>query len=80
MQVAEGSDSFNRLNPGLFSLRLPGSLLQVYLYGINDRKVAQTLDAHSDMAIAMDVSKTRQFLATGGMEKDPTVRFWAPKI
>lgn len=51
---------------------------KVYVYGLNDREVVQKVNAHEDVALALDASKAREFFATGGMEKDPCVRFFAP--
>jgi hypothetical protein len=38
------------------------------------------LDAHSDIVLAVDASQEREFIATGGMEKDKTVKFWVPSV
>ncbi|GMH64278.1 hypothetical protein TrST_g3629 [Triparma strigata] len=51
----------------------------VYIWSINSRNLTQVLkDAHSDIVLAVDASKEREFIATGGSEKDKTVKFWTP--
>ena len=52
----------------------------VILYDIQSRKVHQLLDqVHKDVVLAVDAHDQMELLASGGMSKDRTVRFWAPK-
>eukprot|EP00980_Cylindrotheca_fusiformis_P004352 scaffold925_cov129-Cylindrotheca_fusiformis.AAC.5 len=53
---------------------------QVVLYDIQSRKVHQVLDdVHKDVVLAVDAHDKKELLASGGMSKDRTVRFWAPE-
>jgi COMPASS component SWD3 len=52
----------------------------VILYDIQSRKVHQRLEqVHKDVVLAVDAHDQMELLASGGMSKDRTVRFWAPK-
>ena len=51
----------------------------VILYDIQSRKVHQLLEqVHTDVVLAVDTHDEKELLASGGMSKDRTVRFWAP--
>lgn len=52
---------------------------KVHIYGVNNKKTQQVINSHKDAVLAVDSSIKNDLLVTGGMEKDPTVRFWAPK-
>jgi COMPASS component SWD3 len=52
----------------------------VVLYDIQSRKVHQLLEqVHKDVVLAVDAHDEKELLASGGMSKDRTVRFWAPE-
>ena len=52
----------------------------VVLYDIQSRRVHQLLEeVHKDVVLAVDAHDSLELLASGGMSKDRTVRFWAPK-
>jgi len=49
----------------------------VYMWETNSKKVAQKLEGHTDVVLALDTHPTLPLLASGGMDKDPTVRVWS---
>ena len=50
------------------------------LYDLQSRAVRQVLDgAHKDVVLAVDTHDSMELIASGGMSKDRTVRFWVPK-
>ncbi|CAJ1944631.1 unnamed protein product [Cylindrotheca closterium] len=52
----------------------------VVLYDVHTTKVHQVLDrVHKDVVLAVDAHDKMELLASGGMTKDRTVRFWAPE-
>lgn len=52
----------------------------VVLYDVHTCKVHQVLDkVHKDVVLAVDAHDKMELLASGGMTKDRTVRFWAPE-
>jgi COMPASS component SWD3 len=52
----------------------------VILYDVQSRKVHQLLEqVHKDAVLAVDAHDQMELLASGGMSKDRTVRFWMPK-
>lgn len=52
----------------------------VILYDVQSRKVHQNLEqVHKDAVLAVDAHDSMELLASGGMSKDRTVRFWMPK-
>jgi len=52
----------------------------VRLYGMQDKQVKQELEGHKGAVLAVDAGKHTEFIATGGMVEDKTVRFWAPGV
>mmetsp|Transcript_3084 Transcript_3084/g.6998 ORF Transcript_3084/g.6998 Transcript_3084/m.6998 type:complete len:290 (+) Transcript_3084:508-1377(+) len=51
----------------------------VILYDLQSRAVRQVLDgAHKDVVLAIDTHDSMELIASGGMSKDRTVRFWVP--
>ena len=53
---------------------------RIVLYDINSRKVHQVLEGgHTDAVLAVDAHDKKELIASGGMTKDKTVQFWAPK-
>mmetsp|Transcript_27936 Transcript_27936/g.65687 ORF Transcript_27936/g.65687 Transcript_27936/m.65687 type:complete len:378 (-) Transcript_27936:171-1304(-) len=52
----------------------------VVLYDVQSRKVHQLLEqVHKDVVLAVDAHDELELLASGGMTKDRTVRFWRTK-
>ena len=51
---------------------------QVVLYDVNSRKTRQVLEGHLDAVLAVAAHDSQELIATGGMTKDKTVRFWTP--
>jgi COMPASS component SWD3 len=52
----------------------------VILYDVQSRKVHQLLEqVHTDVVLAVDAHDQLELLASGGMSRDRTVRFWMPK-
>jgi COMPASS component SWD3 len=52
----------------------------VILYDVQSRRVHQLLEqVHKDVVLAVDAHDQMELLASGGMSKDRTVRFWMPK-
>ena len=52
----------------------------VVLYDVQSRRVHQLLEqVHKDVVLAVDAHDEIELLASGGMSKDRTVRFWMPK-
>ncbi len=52
----------------------------VILYDVQSRRVHQLLEqVHKDVCLAVDAHDQMELLASGGMSKDRTVRFWMPK-
>ncbi|KAL3923347.1 MAG: hypothetical protein SGILL_001714 [Bacillariaceae sp.] len=52
----------------------------VILYDVQSRRVHQLLEqVHKDVVMAVDAHDSMELLASGGMSKDRTVRFWMPK-
>ena len=52
----------------------------VILYDVQSRRVHQLLEqVHKDAVLAVDAHDQMELLASGGMAKDCTVRFWMPK-
>jgi len=49
---------------------------KVYLYDLQRRLVKQTLAGHDDAVLAVDAHDSLELIASGGMTKDKTVRFW----
>ncbi|GMH77603.1 hypothetical protein TrRE_jg9760, partial [Triparma retinervis] len=66
----------DRSNPRIVSGSEDG---RVHVYGVNSRGTQQVIEGHGDAVLAVDSSGQVDMMATGGMEKDPTVKFWAPK-
>ena len=61
----------------------------VYLYGLQSRKIEQVLSGHAvtntptanaGPTLAVAAHSTREILATGGMSLDRTVRVWVPQL
>ena len=48
----------------------------VYLWGLQDRKVAQVLRGHADTVLAVGCHPAEARIASGGAGLDPTVRLW----
>lgn len=67
-------DTNNAADPTIVSGSEDG---KVHIYGVNDREVRQVLTNHDDAVLAVDVSSKKEFIVTGGMEKDKTVKFWS---
>jgi COMPASS component SWD3 len=54
---------------------------KVYIYDLQTRQNLQVLDAHvHDCCLAVAAHDTKDIIVTGGMSKDPTVKFWVPKM
>lgn len=52
----------------------------VVLYDLQSRAVNQVLNGvHKDVVLAVDTHDSLELIASGGMSKDRTVRFWVPK-
>lgn len=70
--------AFNVANPNCRTIAAGSEDGRVRLFDVQDKRVRQELAGHADAVLAVDASREREFVATGGMEKDRTVRFWAP--
>lgn len=54
---------------------------KVYIYDLQTRKILQILDGHDDdCCLAVASHDTKDIIVSGGMSKDPTVKFWVPKV
>ena len=55
---------------------------QIYLYNLNGKsnKVHQVLEGgHRDAVLAIACNDKQEYIVSGGMSEDRTVRFWAPR-
>ena len=70
---------YNVSNPNRQSIVSGSEDGNIYLYGMQDKEKKQVLaGGHTDAALAVSCSKTKEFIASGGMQNDRTVKFWAP--
>ena len=49
---------------------------KIYLWNLQTKEVAQTLEGHTDAVISVSVHPTQNLLASCALENDKTVRFW----
>lgn len=49
---------------------------KIYLWDLNTRTVAQILEGHTDVVVAVDAHSKVSMIASGALEKDKTVKIW----
>ena len=51
----------------------------IHVYDLNGQQSTQVLKGHTDAVLAVACHEKEEYLCSGGMTNDRTVRFWAPK-
>jgi COMPASS component SWD3 len=50
---------------------------KIYIWDLQSRRIAQILEGHKDVVLAIDTHPTRKLIASASMEKDLTIRLWS---
>lgn len=71
--------AFSVANPKRQSIVTGSEDGNVHIYDLQTRNTVQVLKAHDDACLAVATHDKKEILASGGMTKDRTVKFWVPK-